>query len=394
MVSHTSSYELVNYRPEHRAQVLKLQKHHLSDDEAVSDAYLQWKYDRNPYLKGDNIYVAFEREQAVGMVGVYGTKWHCGDPEQCFVLPCFSDAVIHPEWRNSGLFPELNRFALADLAATTDHTYALDMSAMSNIAASLMMQGWRTPGFIQTAHWRATRHNRSEPIRAWAKKTIPMARPLYGRLRSTLRRKKADAETLPLPTFSQLDSLNGENGSPDSDGRIFSRQNALPVEMAGLVTRIGFADRLQHVRDKHYFQWRFENPLSSYRYIFHRDTQINGYLVLQTSRWVGGGANVVDWAASDQSILEALLTFATQKTTLSGLNIWSATLSESIRNVLLRTGFTLKEGSGNLSQDLQRPTMLIKGIHELTVQQSWEIENKALLALSNWELYMANSDNY
>jgi hypothetical protein len=44
-------YEIVKYCPEFKQQVLKLQTHLWSPDVTVNSAYLEWKYERNPYMK-------------------------------------------------------------------------------------------------------------------------------------------------------------------------------------------------------------------------------------------------------------------------------------------------------------------------------------------------------
>ena len=80
MDKQSGNYEIVKYCPKFWNQILKLQKHHLSQDMAVNAAYLEWKYDRNPYIDRTLIYVALSGGQLVGMVGAYGAKWQLADP--------------------------------------------------------------------------------------------------------------------------------------------------------------------------------------------------------------------------------------------------------------------------------------------------------------------------
>jgi hypothetical protein len=56
-----------------------------------------------------------------------------------------------------------------------------------------------------------------------------------------------------------------------------------PDAMAALVRRLGHDGRLRHVRDVEYFSWRFQNPLATYRFLFHGGEQPDGYLVLEAS---------------------------------------------------------------------------------------------------------------
>ena len=54
-----SLYDIVRYRPEHRADVAALQTHLWTTDAGLGARYLEWKYENNPYLKEPLIYLAF-----------------------------------------------------------------------------------------------------------------------------------------------------------------------------------------------------------------------------------------------------------------------------------------------------------------------------------------------
>ncbi|HKZ41902.1 MAG TPA: hypothetical protein VJ044_13135, partial [Candidatus Hodarchaeales archaeon] len=53
-----SKYTMANYQPEFKKQVVELQKHLWSPSAALNAAYLEWKYERNPYLDTPLIYLA------------------------------------------------------------------------------------------------------------------------------------------------------------------------------------------------------------------------------------------------------------------------------------------------------------------------------------------------
>jgi len=68
-------YVIVKYGPEFKQQIVKLQTHLWSPDVALNTAYLEWKYERNPYMKTPFIHLALSAGQVVGMRGMYGAKW-------------------------------------------------------------------------------------------------------------------------------------------------------------------------------------------------------------------------------------------------------------------------------------------------------------------------------
>ena len=92
------NYEIVKYHPEFKRQVVELQRHLWGPDVALNAAYLEWKYERNPYLDGPHIYLALCGGLVVGMRGWFGCKWQIGYPSQTFPGLCGGDGLeaAHP----------------------------------------------------------------------------------------------------------------------------------------------------------------------------------------------------------------------------------------------------------------------------------------------------------
>ena len=111
------SYEISRYRPEHKAQVAVLQTDLWSSDTRLNTAYLEWKYEQNPYLDIIPIYLVCHRGELVAMRGFHGSVWEAGRPRQRFQIYCADDLVIAPGHRNRGLFTRINKAAFEDLPA-------------------------------------------------------------------------------------------------------------------------------------------------------------------------------------------------------------------------------------------------------------------------------------
>lgn len=107
--------------------------------------------------------------------------------------------------------------------------------------------------------------------------------------------------------------------------------------------------RIRHVQDEEYYAWRLENPSSHYRYIFWDDSKLQGYLILQATRFFPHHpVSLVDWCASNDEIRAELVRAAIQLTYGQDLFTWSATLSEGERRIFEDAGFgPLPEGSTN-----------------------------------------------
>src|SRR5215468_1001702 len=121
-------YEIVKYSPEFKQQVVQLQTYLWGPDVALNRAYLEWHYERNPYMRTPFMHLALSAGQVVGMRGMYGAKWQIGCPAQTFLAPGASDLVIAPDHRNRGLVAKIMEAAAADLV-DNGYTYAFNLSA-------------------------------------------------------------------------------------------------------------------------------------------------------------------------------------------------------------------------------------------------------------------------
>src|SRR5262245_47034570 len=147
-------YEIVKYCSEFKQQVVKLQTHLWGPDVAVNSAYLEWKYERNPYMKTPFIHLALSAGQVVGMRGMYGAQWQIGCPAQTFLAPCAGDLVLAPDHRNRGLVTKIMETAADDLA---DNGYSYTFNFSAGLATQLgsLTTGWHSVGPLEMAHFRS-----------------------------------------------------------------------------------------------------------------------------------------------------------------------------------------------------------------------------------------------
>ena len=99
------------------------------------------------------------------------------------------------------------------------------------------------------------------------------------------------------------------------NSRVTLSKTARPRAMAELAERIGYDGRIRHVRDEQYFSWRFQNPLSEYRFLFWDNGRLDGYLVLYMKVYPPGDdewAYIVDWDAINGNVWHDLLQAAIQ----------------------------------------------------------------------------------
>ncbi len=327
-------YEFVLYRPEFRAQVLDLQTHLWNPDTKVNAAYLRWKYEENPLCETPLIFVALDRENVVGMRGVYGANWMVGNPPAPVPALCCGDLVVAPEHRGRLLFFPIMQAAIEELARR-NYRYLFSMSGNAVTRALSLLDGFQKVGEY-----------------------------------SMLRRDGEPGVEAP-PGFASLDP------SPR------------PQAMAGLVQSIGFDGRIRHVRDRTWFAWRYRNPLSEYRFLYAQTSgRLDGYLVLQySSKRPSEGLRIMDWEATDAGVREALLREALASAGTAPLSTWLATLPGDVIRLLENHRFVPYARS-----DGHRPGPLVKAVPGVDVTE--RIAGRNLLNLSDWDLRMSYSDSY
>jgi Acetyltransferase (GNAT) domain len=376
-------YVIVKYGPEFKQQIVKLQTHLWSPDVALNTAYLEWKYERNPYMKTPFIHLALSAGQVVGMRGMYGAKWQIGCPAQTFLAPCAGDLVIAPAHRNRGLVAKIMEAAADDLA-DSGYPYVFNLSAGLATQLGSLTTGWRSVGPLETAQFRSLRTRGRE----YASHRRFGRRIVHRLLVAFLARK---------PPFYFLDS-NSARGRREASSHVCVEQAPRPEAMAELVERIGSDGRLRQVRDQEYFAWRFRSPLSCYRFFFWGDTKLEGYLVLQTYPR-GKGVNIVDWEATNIRVRADLLQAAMQWGKFNELTSWTATLPTEVKTLLRNADFSILGKTESLgraySEGAPRPTVLLRAVRpDMSKEADWVMGHRRLLDLDNWDLRMIYSDNF
>ncbi len=376
------NYEVVKYTPEFKDHVAKLIRHLQSPDVTLNAEYLDWKYGRNPYVDSRLIYVALHRGQVVGMRGIWGAKWQIGHPCQTLVAPCAGDLVIDPAHRNHGVYTKIMKAALKDLAAR-EYTYVFNLSANPVNYLGSLMAGWRSAGALQTARWRSKQGT------------------TYRLLHRYISRLSVLSSGKNRGPFYSLDR-NGVLHRGEGDSHVNVERNPRLEVMAELVERIGNDGRIRHVRDQQYFAWRFQSPLSAYRFLYWQGARLEGYLVLRTSVYphrFGEGVSIVDWEATNLQIRADLLQAAVLWGNFSQLTIWSETLPVEVKRVLQGTGFELSNDAKSLGYSYRaganRTGVLVRPVREEMLRETdWVLGDRRLLNLDDWNLRMIYSDSF
>lgn len=365
------NYEIIEYTPEFRNEVLQLQSHLWSSDLAANAEYMKWKYEQNPYLEKPFLHLALCAGKVVGMRGAYGAKWQIGDPAEIFFGPCAADFVIAPDHRRSGVFTKIIAAAVRSLRAR-GYPYVFNLSPNPVTRTGSLLMGWRTVGDLQPMRWRR-----------WSRIVPRRLRRHAARLASRVAVKDGNP-------FRFLDSACCRG---KTDSHVTVEQTARPEAMAALVERIGGDGRLRHVKDQAYFGWRFGNPRSAYRFLFWIDLRLEGYLVLQAKLYRDRARiNIVDWEAASMRVRADLLDAVIRGGHFAELNIWAATFSQETQRLLTRAGFDAAKNPASATGNY--PAILAKALGDRAAKDEWTVGGRRLTDVADWDLQMIYSDSY
>ncbi len=379
-------YEIVKYHPGYKREVAELQVELWSSDVALNIAYLEWKHEQNPYLESPMIYLALCEGKVVGMRTLLGVEWEAGNPPNRLVGLCAEDLVIHADHRNSGLHAVMMRAVLQDLE-TGGWPYVFSMSAgMITLLSSLAM-GWRNAGPMPSYRRGSERIQRFPQLR----RVVKDARFIW-RYADKWPFREWGKERMSLH-----DLLGPDGGVPRGiDSRIVVEPKARVREMSNLVSMLDYDGRIRHVRDERYLSWRFGNPLNRYLFLYWKEEEIKGYLVLQqyiTDYLPEDRINIVDWEATSPRIRDGLLQAAVRLCPSWKMYIWTASLAEETTNQLREAGFgpapETQEGAG-ARNDMR--FLLVKVLEGNDLPASvWPFSARNLLDVADWDLRMLYS---
>lgn len=380
--SNNLTYELVRYEPALKQQVINLQCHLWSPDEALNTAYFEWKYERNPYVHAPLIYLAMHRGRAVGMRGFFGVQWEGGNPSQKLTALYADDLVVAPDHRNHGLVFKIMAAAFDDLAQT-DYQYVFNLSAGPMTFLSSLATGWRSVGSMEPMCHRSLQTS-------WRgrKRQLASRLPLLARAAKAILRLRPPKRQPSLADLGTSLIRRGVTGSP----WIIVDDVPRSAAMAQLVQKIGTNGRIRHVRDQEYFNWRFQNPLSRYRFLYWEKNRLEGYLVLHqyTSAFSDKTVvNIVDWEATNIAVRAELLRAAQKLTEGRNLCIYSVSLPQNVVDVLVEARFQLEAQPQSASH--RRHALLVRPTHNVNLNDNISFAGSSLLDVNSWDLRMLYS---
>lgn len=359
-------YQVVAYDPKLKPALAELQTLLWSPSPERNAAIFEWKYERNPYAQRPHVYVVLCDGKVVGMRGIYGSRWEVGATGAAPSAMCAGDLVIAPEHRNRGLFTRIMEHALADLERE-GVSYLFNFSAGDSTRLGSLASGWGSVGPMQR-------------MRGLIPRWLPFAMPQSGP-------RAALSRTIRKP--SQWVGRFLRRRWPTRG--IVAVDASRPGAMADLVRRLGHDGRIRHLRDETFFEWRFRNPIGTYRFFFLGGDRLEGYLVRQAQTHPSGGRSyrLVDFEGESQEVRAALIAAALDSGEPGSVHVWAGTLPEETRAVLGAAGFVEHKAR---SMAEYYPTILVRPVASTIPDRPWLFGGRDVLDLKSWDVRLLDSD--
>jgi len=370
----TADYEVIRYRPEHKAMIAGLQRELLSSDERLNSRYLEWKYEKTPNGRASFIYLACHRGQPVGMRGFHEAILEAGTPTRAFPVLIAGDALVSAPHRNRGLVAPIIKLAEEDLAQS-GYPYFVSVGGANRVnMLGLLTLGWRSAGQVRPVGRVTPRARAGHRLCRFLASQRVLWRFNWTRLLAS-----ADQHH----PFRNLDAAGSHRRIPSP---IVLEARPRVDAMAELVARLGHDGRIRYRRDREYFDWRFRDPTKEYRFLYWGESHLEGYLVL--SRLLSDlGAwyrvYLADLEATDMSIRSALLSAAMSCGRFPELVTWTASLPDAEVRLLEREGFVPVD-----PQDTSRgcPGILVRPLGGDLPRAEWMVGSRDLLDIKNWDI--------
>jgi hypothetical protein len=351
-------FEIIECDWEHRAEALELLTRLWSTDIDVNRRYWAWKYDRNPAAGGQRVYLARKDGRVVGTRGFIGAlwEWDAGGPGATAWAPCAGDTVVARDCESRGVFRAIMDVAQKDLYLA-GHRFMFNLSAGATVFLRSLRGGWQRVGSYDP----------------WERAASPFANssaagdPFVGR----------DGDTEALAT------------SVGSGITVSDQPRA--EDMAALVRCVPSSGRIRRVRNAGYYAWRFDNPLSRYRFLYHGDGDLDGFVVVRTGRYkLTDRVTIIDAEAVSPTILNELLDATVRAFGAWNLSIWAVSLEPAIRAHLQSAGFMLKQPKD--PQARHSRALLVKATDPSLPPDQWVLGSRRVLDPANWDLRQLWSD--
>lgn len=337
-------------------RVADLQRQLLGEDVAANLAYLDWKYHQHPQSPRPWAIVAEHPDDGiVGFRGFVPSFWRHGETGRVLPLLALADTCVDVGHRRRGLFTSMTRASL-ERFEKSEFRGIINLSTSAAPAPGYVKMGWHVFG------------NHGALVRM-------TARGLLGRFVPGLAGR-------PGPCEVRRAGLEGSvQDAPD------------PQAMADVVAGQVAVPRLQLLRDREFYAWRFGNVREQYRFaLARRDGRPTAFVVLRTEGGPGQ-AVIIDYAETTPGGLDFLVDLLLGAGGYGSLSVWDTSPQGADTAAWRGRGFRSLEGVKKFLGRAAVPMpLLVRPLAPEPGQEDWRPDGHDLRDPRTWNITEICSD--
>jgi len=347
-------YEIRDYQPDFKDQVIDLAKIIWGEDRNKNKAYFEWKFERNPYFKEMIGTIGLYKGKAIAFNGLTVLKWYIDNRKNIFYTIGSTGACTQVNHQRKGLHTAMVEYLMKKYG-TSRFKLITSFSSNPASAAWALKTGWKI--FATRKYLR-----RYDYWQMGKRKILTRVKVRSNELKKVL-------------------------GKYDS---IEVTQNVKPIAMANLIEKIPIHDNtISLCRDLEFMKWRFLNPSINYLfyYIWDNDKKINGYIVVKYYSKTGAG-KIVDYAYLDIQYFKKILALLISQKHFTFLFILDVNLDEDLSKALQGFGFHQRDliakfiARKKINKEL---CYLLKPLKDKNQVDYWYINNLDVRKSENWK---------
>jgi len=348
-------YEIIDYRPEFKDQIIDLTKIIWGEDENKNRAYFEWKFENVPYSTEMVGAIGLYKGKAIAFNGLSILKWYIGYRKSIFYTIGNTGSCIHIDHQRKGLHTAMVEYIMKK-HKTSKFKLITGFSPNPAATAFALKTGWKI--FASRKYLR--RYDYWQII----KKAI-------------LNRMKTRSD--------KLKEISGQYGS------IEVTQNVKPIAMVNLIEKIPeHKNGICLYRDLRFMKWRFLKPNANYLfyYLWDKDKRLKSYFVVKYYCRSGAG-KIIDYAYLDIKYFQKILTFLIKYKHFTYIFLLDVNLEKVLRNTVHNFGFhhrnlvtKLVTKNGKNRKELY---YVVKPLKDERREEYWFVNNMDIRKIKNWK---------
>ena len=348
-------YEIMDYQPDFKDQVIDLAKIIWGEDRNKNKAYFEWKFEQNPYFKELIGTIGLYKGKAIGFNGLSVLKWQIGEKKNILCTIVSTGVCVHINHQRKGLHTAMVEYNMKKYKTSKFKLMTAFSPNLASIAFDLKT-GWAifaTRKYLRRYdYWHMTK-------------------------REILTRVKAQSD--------KLKKVLGKYGS------IEVTQNVKPIAMANLIEKIPIQDNaICLCRDLKFMQWRFLNPKVNYLfyYFWDNDKSLKSYIVVKYYHKTGAG-KIVDYAYQEINYFQKILALLIKHTHFPYIFLLDVNLDKDLSNVLCDFGFHSRNLMAKLlsmkRNNRKELCYTLKPLKDKSRKDYWLIDKLDIRKAKNWK---------